>query len=33
MEAGWRALQGLPRGELTRLSRAQVEAHFGAPHG
>jgi V/A-type H+-transporting ATPase subunit B len=28
MEAGWRALAGLPRGELTRLSRAQVAAHF-----
>jgi V/A-type H+-transporting ATPase subunit B len=32
LSAGWRVLAGLPREELTRLSRAQVEAHLGAPH-
>ncbi len=30
MATGWESLAGLPRAELTRLSRAQVEAHFGA---
>jgi V/A-type H+-transporting ATPase subunit B len=29
MAAGWRVLAALPRAELTRLSRAQVEAHLG----
>jgi V/A-type H+-transporting ATPase subunit B len=29
MAAGWKVLATLPRGELTRLSRAQVEAHLG----
>jgi V/A-type H+-transporting ATPase subunit B len=29
MAAGWRVLATLPRAELTRLSRAQVEAHLG----
>ncbi len=28
MAAGWRLLQGLPRGELTRLSDAQIAAHL-----
>ena len=28
MAAGWRALGGLPPGELTRLSPAQIAAHF-----
>jgi V/A-type H+-transporting ATPase subunit B len=31
MDAGWRALQGLPAADLTRLSDAQLAAHFGAP--
>ena len=31
MDAGWRALAGLPTSELTRLSRAQVTAHFKEP--
>jgi V/A-type H+-transporting ATPase subunit B len=29
MAAGWKVLATLPRAELTRLSRAQVEAHLG----
>jgi len=29
MEAGWRALRDLPRGELSRLSDEQVARHFG----
>jgi V/A-type H+-transporting ATPase subunit B len=29
MSVGWRVLAQLPRAELTRLSRAQVEAHLG----
>ncbi len=29
MEAGWQALRGLPRQELTRLADAQIEAHLG----
>jgi vacuolar-type H+-ATPase subunit B/Vma2 len=29
MNVGWRVLAQLPRAELTRLSRAQVEAHLG----
>ncbi|MFO0337064.1 MAG: V-type ATP synthase subunit B [Pseudomonadota bacterium] len=33
MAAGWEALARLPREELTRLSRAQVEAHLGARAG
>jgi V/A-type H+-transporting ATPase subunit B len=28
MEAGWRALRALPRGELHRLSDRQIEAHL-----
>ncbi|KAA6184948.1 V-type ATP synthase subunit B [Thiohalocapsa marina] len=28
MDAGWRALRGLPRNELTRLSDAQIESHL-----
>lgn len=31
MDAGWRLLEPLPRGELTRLSDAQIAAHLGAP--
>ncbi|MGE5666551.1 MAG: V-type ATP synthase subunit B [Betaproteobacteria bacterium] len=31
MDAGWRLLEPLPRGELTRLSDAQITAHLGAP--
>lgn len=29
MALGWKVLAQLPRGELTRLSRAQIEAHLG----
>jgi V/A-type H+-transporting ATPase subunit B len=29
LEAGWAALQGLPHGELTRLSNAQIGRHLG----
>jgi V/A-type H+-transporting ATPase subunit B len=29
-EAGWAVLQGLPHGELTRLSNAQIGRHLGA---
>jgi V/A-type H+-transporting ATPase subunit B len=29
MESGWKALGALPRAELTRLSDAQLERHFG----
>jgi V/A-type H+-transporting ATPase subunit B len=29
MEAGWRALRGLPRSELHRLSDGQIRAHLG----
>jgi vacuolar-type H+-ATPase subunit B/Vma2 len=28
METGWRLLAGLPEGELTRLSDAQIAAHL-----
>ncbi|HPE01709.1 MAG TPA: V-type ATP synthase subunit B [Burkholderiaceae bacterium] len=31
MDAGWRLLEPLPRGELTRLSDAQIAAHLGVP--
>jgi hypothetical protein len=30
MEAGWRALRGLPRAELHRLSDKQIRAHLSA---
>ena len=30
LETGWAALQGLPHGELTRLSNAQIGRHLGA---
>ena len=30
MEAGWRALRGLPRAELHRLSDKQIRAHLDA---
>jgi len=34
MAAGWQVLRGLPRGELHRLSDAQIERHLGgAGHG
>ena len=32
METGWQCLATLPVGELTRLSRVQVERHFGKRH-
>ena len=31
MDAGWRLLRDLPRGELTRLSDAQIDARLGQP--
>jgi V/A-type H+/Na+-transporting ATPase subunit B len=31
MDAGWRLLEPLPRGELTRLSDAQIAAHLSVP--
>ena len=31
MQVGWRLLAGLPRGELSRLSDAQIAAHLEAP--
>jgi V/A-type H+-transporting ATPase subunit B len=30
MAAGWAALRGLPRAELTRLADAQIREHLGA---
>jgi V/A-type H+/Na+-transporting ATPase subunit B len=30
LDAGWAVLQGLPHGELTRLSNAQIGRHLGA---
>ena len=32
MDVGWKLLAGLPKGELTRLSDAQIAAHIPAIH-
>jgi V/A-type H+/Na+-transporting ATPase subunit B len=31
MDAGWKALRGLPRTELTRLSNDQIQRHLSEP--
>ena len=31
MDAGWKALRGLPRTELTRLSNDQIKRHLEEP--
>ncbi len=33
MRIGWELLRGLPVGELTRLSKQQIDHHLGDPHG